>query len=529
MLVMLRLLRRLAREEEGVALMMALAIMAVMAITTAGILTAGTANQREAFVSDNARQAFAIAQEGLADAEGCIYAAAHNSDATPSCTTSQNLTDLPGGSVNCATTKICGTYYATVGGDGVTWTMTGTGTVNGITRVVSAQANVPTPVTSTETGVWNYLYSDASGCTTLNGNVTVAVPILIRGSLCLGGSFRFTGGTLEVGGDISVTGSAKIGSNGHPVQALKVGLTSTSTNTCQSVVPGTGACNGSTSPIYASTVGEGVDTTPSLPCIGQPSSWNSACTGTNDGTWSTLHSTYNNQASLPESGCPSNLFDNNTTLDNSDTSISSVMFGSTAYDCKIGSAAQPCTTTTSVCELKWAPSTSTLTSSGTCQATATPPCGSEFYFDGSLNISSNITYTGLATFYFTGGVGTTGSPTFCASSAKSGNTTCTSAWDTTKDVIVMVAGCWSNSTGSTLTTSGCVSLGGNAVAQFGVYAVTNYSTSGGASNMGPVLSNSFSLGGGAQTLIPLHYFPPGTPLENQTVYLPAGQPKNWSG
>ena len=501
-----RLLHRLS-SENGVALVMALAIMSVMAITTAGILIAGTANQREAYVSDNARQAFAIAQEGLADAEGCIYSAAANSDATPSCTSSQNLTDLPVGT---------GTYYASVGGDGVTWTMTGTGTVNGVTRVVSAQANVPTPVTSTETAVWNYLYSDAGGCTTLNGNVTVAVPLLIRGSLCLGGSFDFTGATLELGGSLTVGGSAKIGSNGHPIQALKVGLTSTSTSTCNGVAPGATGCTGTSSPIYASTVGEGVDAVPSMPCIGQPNAWDAACTGANDGTWTTLYSTYNNQASLPKSGCPANLFDNNSTLDDSDTSISSVMFGS-SYDCKIGSTSSPCTSTVSVCELKWVSSTNTLTANG------------EFYFDGSLNISGNITYTGLATFYFTGGVGTTGSPSFCAASAISGKTTCTSAWDTTKDVIIMVAACWANSTGSTLTTSGCVSLGGNSTAQFGVYAVTNYSTAGGPSNMGPVLSNSFSLGGGAQTLIPLHYFPPGTPLENQTVYLPASKPKNWSG
>jgi Tfp pilus assembly protein PilX len=511
--VIRRLLHRLARDESGVALVMALSIMMVMAVTTAGILIAGTANQREAYVSDNARQAFAIAQEGLADAEGMVYNAAANHTTPPS--GSQTITDLPVGS---------GTFYASVGGDNVTWTMTGTGTVNGVTRVVSAQANVPTPVTSEETAVWNYLYSDAGGCTTMNGSVTVAVPILIRGSLCLGGSFNFTGATLETGGDISVTGSAKIGSSGHPIQALKVGLSSSGTNTCQGVAPGTGACNGSTSPIYASSVSEGVDTVPTMPCIGQPSSWDVACTGTNDGTWSTLHTKYTYQASLPKSGCPANLFDNNSTLDNSDTSISSVMFGS-SYDCTIGSSSSPCVNDPTaipaqyqaVCEIKWTSSTKTLYVNG------------EFYFDGTLTIQGNTTYTGLASFYFTGGVNTTGSPTFCAASAKSGNTTCTSAWDTTQDVIVMTTACWANSTGSTLTTSGCVNLGGNSVVQIGFYCVTNYLTAGGASNMGPVLSNNLALGGGAQTLIPLHYFPPGTPLENQTVYLPASKPINWSG
>ena len=445
---MRRLLQRLVHDEDGVALIMALAIMMVLAVTTTGLLVAGSANQRESLVSDNARVAFGIAQEGLAYAEGMVYGAAASHNAAGVATGWQTLTNLPDGST--CTTTVCGQYSASVGGDGVTWTMYGTGTYHGVTRTVHAQANVPSPVTSSETAVWNYLYADGTGsCTTWNGNVTVTVPILVRGDLCLGGSQSFTGATLEVGGNLTVTGSAKVGSAGKPIQEVKVGLTSTSTNTCNGLTPGTSTCDGKHSPVYASTVGEGVDVTPSMPCIGQPSSWDATCTGSNDGTWTSLHSTYNNQASLPKSGCPTNLFDNDTTLNNSDTSITSVLLGSTAYDCKLGSTSSPCSSTVTTCELKWTPSTSTLSATG------------EFYFDGSLTISGNTTYTGLATFFFTGGVTTTGSPTFCASSAKSGNSTCTAAWDTTKDGLIMVAGCWSNSTGSSLTTSGCVSLGGN--------------------------------------------------------------------
>lgn len=515
------LAHRLAREEDGIALVMALALVMILAITTAGIITAGTTNQQATFVSNEQRQAFAIAQEGLAYAEGCLYAAA-NTHTTPPCTTTQHLTDLPGGSTDCST-GICGSYYASVGGDGTTWTMYGSGTVNGITRNVQAQATVPSPVTTTQTGVWNYLYADETGsCTTWNGNVNVAVPVLVRGDLCLSGSQTYTGATLGVGGNLSVTGSAKIGTSSKSIQSVGIGLTSTSTNTCTlgnnaAVLPNAGTCDGKHSPLYATTVTEGVGTTPSMPCIGQPSSWDPTCTGSNDGTWSTLKAFYSKQALLPKSGCPANLFDNDTTLNNSDTSISTTLFSSSAYDCKLGSASSPCTGSQNVCELKWTPSTSTLATSG------------EFYFDGSLSLSGqNATYSGLSTFYFTGGV-TANPGTFCAASAKSGGSSCTAAWDTTTDGIIMVAACWSNSTGSTLTTSGCVSLGGSTTVQFGVYCVTQYSTSGNASNMGPVLANSLSLGGGAQTLIPFHYFPPGTPLNTSTSYLPASAPTNWAG
>jgi Tfp pilus assembly protein PilX len=520
MLMTRRLLRRLARDEDGVALVMALAIMMVLAITTTGILVAGTANQRTTFVSNEERQAFAIAQEGLAYAEGCIYVAAANNDAAPSCVSPENPPQaVPNESVGS------GTYYASVAPDGVTWTMYGSGTVGGVTRNVSAVANIPSPVTSTQTGVWNYVYADASGstcATTINGTVTISVPIMVRGDLCVSGSLNYTGVQLEVGGNLSVTGSAKLGSATKPVTTIKVGLTSTSTNTCtvgnnSPTMPGTGKCDGKGSPIYATNIGEGVDVTPSMPCIGQPSSYDPTCTGSNDGTWTTLKSVYNAQAALPKSGCPANLFDNNSSLDNSDTSISSAMFSSTAYDCKLGSASIPCTSSVTICEIKWTPSTNSLAVNGT------------FYFDGSLTIGGTVIYSGQASFYFTGTVGTNGSPTFCGASGTFGGSNCTTAWNPDSDGIVMIAGCWANSTGSTLVTTACVNLGGGANVQFGVYCTTQYTTAGGSSNMGPVLAETLNLGGSAQTLIPFHSFPPGTPENTTTTYLPASAPTFWSG
>lgn len=511
-----RLVHRIVREEDGIALVMALALMLVLAITTAGILTAGTTNQQATYVSNQQRQAFGIAQEGLAYAEGCLYAAAANKDSTPPCTATTSIPNEPLGS---------GTYYARVASDGTTWTMYGTGKVGSITRTVHAQAIVPGPVTVTESGVWNYVYADASGssCATyINGTVAISVPIMVRGDLCLAGSLNYTGSQLEVGGNLSVTGSAKVGTSSKPVTTIKVGLTSTSTNTCTlgndpAVMPGTGGCDGKHSPLYATTIGEGVDVQPSMPCIGQPSSLDPTCTGSYDGTWATLKNAYNTQAALPKSGCPASLFDNDTTLNNSDTSITSVMLGSTAYDCKLGSTANPCMSTITVCEIKWTPSTGSLAVNGT------------FYFDGSLTMSGTVLYTGQASFYFTGTVNTTGSPVFCGVSGTFGGANCTTSWNPDQDGIVMVAACWSNSTGSTLVTTACFNLGGGAAVQLGVYCTTQYTTAGGSSNMGPVLANSLNLGGNAQTLIPFHVFPPGTPENTELVYLPASAPTNWSG
>jgi Tfp pilus assembly protein PilX len=496
---MRRLLQRLRQDERGVALVMALMIMAVLAGTTAALVIPGTLNQRNSLKSADARQAFALAETALAYGEGAVYAAG-TTGKSPTTDTHTIPTQAGGGT---------GTWYARVAGDGITWTIYATGNVHGTSRQVHAQATDPTSTLVTDSGVWNYVYSDAAGttcATTLNGTISITVPIMVRGDLCLGGSLNYTGAQLQVGGNLSVTGSAHIGTSGAKIQAIQIGLTSTSTNTCNSVTPGTGVCNGSTSPIYATSITRGLSVTPQMPCIGQPSSWDSQCTGSNNGTWTTLHSKYDAQALLTKTGCPANLLDNNTTLDNSDSSISSVMFGNTDYDCRIGTN-----------EIRWTHANNSLYVHGT------------VYLDGSLTLHGTVVYSGQASIYLTGGIGTTGGPTFCGASSVVAGTSCTTSWNPDVDGIIFIAGCWANSTGTSLTTSGCVNLGGGTNVQFGVYCTTQYTTAGGSSNMGPVLANSLNLGGSTSSLIPFHSMPPGTPLSTRFVTVPGTPPRNWSG
>ena len=493
MLVMRHLVQRLRSDERGIALVMALIIMLVLAGTTAAIVVPGQVNQRSSLNSADARQAFALAQTALAYGEGAVYAAGQTGKSPVA--GDHDIGTQPGGGT--------GTWSAVVGADGITWTIYGTGLVDGVTRQVHAQATDPSSTTVTDSGVWNYVYADAAGtacATSMNGSVTISVPIMVRGDLCIGGSLNFTGSQLQMGGNLSVTGSAKIGSSTTKITSLQVGIDSTSTSTCQSVTPGTGACDGAHSPIYANSVVKGMSVTPQMPCIGQPSSWDSQCTGTNNGTWAKLHSYYDAQAALTKTGCPTNLLDNDTTLNNSDGSISSVMLGNTDYDCKVGTN-----------EIKWTHSSKTLLVNGT------------FYFDGSVSLSGTVVYSGQASLYFTGGVSMGNNSSFCGISG------CTGSWNPDVNGLIFVAGCWSNSTGSTLTTSGCVSLSGSAAAQFGVYCTTNYSTAGGSSNMVPVLANTLSLGGSTASLIPFHYMPPGTPLSTRIVTVPEQPPTNWSG
>jgi len=476
---------RLLRRESGQALPLALAVMAVVALLTAALTLNGAANQRNSLKSADAKAAFALASTTMAYAQGQALAG--------------NLSYTGASGTVTAPNNETGSWTAQPYADNgcnCTWTLTATGKVDGVSRVITEIATKQTDKDVYNPNVWNYLYADASGCTSMSGNVTVSVPVLIRGSLCLSGSFAFTGSQLKIGGSLTMSGSAKVGSSSTKIDVLQVGAA----NGCNGVTAGTGSCDGSHSPIYAKSVSKTLDVTPQMPCIGQPNSYDPLCTDANgdNGNWSTLHTEYNTQAALAKTGCPANLFDNDSTLNNSDTSISSVMFGSTDYDCKIGSN-----------ELKWNHSAKTLYATG------------KFYFDGSLSLSSAV-YSGLATFFFTGGVSAGSNTSFCGISG------CTGAWNTSSNAFVFVAGCWSNSTGSSLTSSGCVGLSGGATAQFGAYVTTNYSTSGNSSNMGPVLANSLSLSGGTSSLKPFTTMPPDTP-ENYDIQHEPASVQSWSG
>jgi Tfp pilus assembly protein PilX len=122
-----RIVQRLVREEKGVALVMALAMMAVLSIMTAGVLLAGTANESTSYVSDQQREAFEIAQQGLAYAEGMLdYNTAHG--VAVSVGTAYAQPTQPVGSGTYAVQQSSGNTY-----------LVGTGTVGPFTRTVKDQ------------------------------------------------------------------------------------------------------------------------------------------------------------------------------------------------------------------------------------------------------------------------------------------------------------------------------------------------------------------------------------------------------
>jgi len=404
-----------------------------------------------------------VAQLALAYGEGMVYGNVEGSPSKAPPATMQYLPPQPDGAT--------GTYIVTTP-NGTRWHIVATGTIRSVTRTVSVDVTPTQSINTTTMALWNYLYEDAlTGAPCTSGGAVITLPILARGDFCVQ-SATITN-ILQVGGNLTTTNNAKVGLSSSPIPLLAiVGTCAVSNN--PPTTPGTYPCDGHSNGTYASSIGTTLGTIPQLPAVD-------------------FQAAYDAQASLVKSGCPANLFDNDTVKNNSDGSISSVFFGS-SYDCFVGTN-----------EIRWNSANNTLFVNGT------------LYFDGSLSMPNlgNIVYSGQASLYFTGGV-TANSTIFC------GIAGCTTSWNPNQNLVVFVAQCTGHATR-------CVALLGTSKTQFAAYVPTEYYVSGNSANMGPILSYTFNISGGASLPIPIHTFPPGTPAASMTTSVRGLPPSGWSG
>jgi Tfp pilus assembly protein PilX len=508
-------MRELRRNEEGQALPLVLFAMFVLSLTTAAVLTGSAVNHRSALVSSQAKQAFALAQHGLADAEGDVYS---------SFSTGCGGTCVPESTVT--TDEGSFTYSGTLAG--TTWTLTATGTVENVSRTVSTQvvANTQTTTTSTQTpvpdpSIWSYIYVDGSSgaCTTIQGGSQVKVPLYTPGNLCFtGGSGSknpaFTGSSLQVGGYLSVPDSgAYIGSSSSKIATLQVHGTCTQQKSGQYW-----PCNGNGPTIWATNVGSTLSPTLTMPTYD-------------------VASYYAAQSSSTITGCPAGLLDNDGTL-NTSAGVVNPFPTNSSYDCKVGSN-----------ELKW--NSVGSWSQGTLNITGS------FVFDGSLDLTGgmHVVYRGGGTLFFAGGVTIEGGSSICGGNSGSTPLDCT-GWDpgdynlpakastcaasSACNVMILAASCFKAGTAST---SGgpnpCFDVTGGTTVQAGIYAAQNYTLEGGSSAQGPVICESMTVQGGTNivTMLPFTQLPANAPQDwtttttttTQTTTTSLATPSGWSG
>jgi Tfp pilus assembly protein PilX len=455
-------MRRVLGDERGLALPMALGVMMVLSLMTAGIFAYVTTNQGAAKRATADQKAFGLAESGLSYAYSKLENTENPYDGTsvPSTTVT-----LPGGTV---------TYVGSL--SGTTWTLTGTGTVANpsgpgaanVVRTVSAQATVAT-TTQADMRPWEYLFIDQpSSCINMGNSVTMDVSVYVRGDLCINNNSQLWSPAVHVLGNLYVDNSAQIGAAGNPIPEFAA------TGTCH--YTGAPVACGPASHVYASTVAA----TP--PDITKP---------TVD-----LDYWYSNADLGPTSNCTTGSFpggfDDDSTLNVSRGEVD--LTPAAAYDCRKVVNGQ------TVAQLAWAPgSPGTLTIKGV------------IYFDGHLTWSNLnlIQYDGRAVIYGSGQVRIKNRADICGVPA------CDGSWDPDVDLLVFVAG--------SLYAEGSDIIGGevgnHVNFQGALYIVNDFEMDNNTSIWGPVITRSASIDNSA-----LIHAPPkpigfitGMPGSTQTV------------
>jgi hypothetical protein len=210
-------LRPLLRQEEGIALVVALGVSVVLGISGTTAAVYSTHHQTSSARSKADRSAHSLAEAGLAYAYSRLFASG-----TPTMPNAVPDTTVP---LNNGTVR----YYGILSGE--TWTLVGVGSVKnpGGTGDVVRTARGKAVVGSAQEGtannaVWNYVYSDSTTtCMNLNNSIVIDVPLYVRGDLCMSNSAQVQGPILQVGGKVTLSNpSNEIGSPGDLIPEIHI-------------------------------------------------------------------------------------------------------------------------------------------------------------------------------------------------------------------------------------------------------------------------------------------------------------------
>jgi hypothetical protein len=448
-------MRRQLRDESGVALSMAVVILAFLMAAGTTLVYYTSANSRHAEQSKENARALNLAEAGMNYARSILWAAADPSD--PDAVQSGSLT-LEGGTVTYS-----GTYDAAT----QIWTLTGTGTYTNptagsthpVSRTASSQVIVSTM--STFDPAWGYLFADSTDlCTNLRNSIEVDAPVYVRGDLCMENSAVITGELVRVRGKVDIKDVASIGTVLDRVQDVEVGT----------------GCSYPWNVAYLKPCGDlqrvyRVDFASPPPDIAKP---------TVD-----LNYWYSNAKPGPTQACTSGSFpgqfDTNSTLDRSNGT--QYLFSASSYDCTVTVDGNV------VGRIAYTPGfPGTLTISGV------------IFFDGKLELPGNrdVVYSGRGVIYASDVIKIQNYVRLC------GVADCSSgSWDPDTNLLVFVGGATAD--------DGFI-IENHTAFQGAIYVVNDYIQKNNVTMCGPVIAQELKIENGSQNCyVPFSSLPDGAP------------------
>jgi Tfp pilus assembly protein PilX len=425
-------------DERGIALAIAIPILAVITIMLFTALHLGAASSRSSSYSDSGQKAFHLAEAGVNNALAVL--ADDGNDPSNVNLLAARTTTYSGGTV---------TWSGTLSGD--IWTITGTSSVPNptgaapITRTVTRKAKVTSGIPIEGNEAWNYVYMDSeSECLLLQNTVTVSAPLYVRGNLCLKNSASYRGPEMNVRGTVQTDDSATVGLSTAPVPLVRVedGCRYTSSG-------GFAATCGPTQKVWAT---EFNNTPPnySKPPDRLAESYLAAKPGPKK---------YCTSGSFP-GGASS--FDNDSSRNGSGPAVD--IMPSTAYDCTVTEFGN------TVGRIAWTPG-SPASSPGTLIVEGT------IFFDGELVMSDSrsAVYTGKGNIYVSKKIKMDNSRQICAVASCN-----TSTWNPNTNFLLLVSGA---------SDIPAIEMNSSARFQGGMYAVGGFKLQNSAMMQGPVIAN----------------------------------------
>ena len=436
-----------ARDENGVALIIVLICVGALTIATAALSALVTSNTKAFGRDRQTARAFNVAEAGL------NYAVSRLTTYDPTGSLAVNSTigssDVPqlftldGGSGN-------GGWWAEKIAPTI-WTIHARAiSPNGsLSRQVAVNASTNTTVTNFQASLaWGYglFVASPGGCTSIVGNAAVTMPVFIKSDVCFQGSSGVqepnSSGpkrvTLYVGGKLTTGGGATVGTSSRKI------ISATIVGGCNGGVPAI-CSNSSFSKVYADTYSSAPSSLTKPPLY--------------------LDDTYDSgDWSHPDCSVGTFTFDNDDIMNKSVSGFT--LFPSQSYDCTVKRNGNV------VGRLAWNASTEVLTVSGL------------LFVDGSMTLSSNThaRYVGEGAIYVNGAVTTNGNSALCGPGATVSGNSCTGLWDATQGALGIVA------------TGGWKMTG---TAEFNVlaYVVGDYDDGGNARVTGPIITDTAKVHG----------------------------------
>jgi Tfp pilus assembly protein PilX len=184
---------QLLRDERGIALLMAVGSLFVLAIMATTVLELSSSSNRSSRHSDATQKALSVAEAAMNEGVAVL--------ATDPATFTGGSTTVSGYSP--ATASYSGTLSASI------WTITGTATVPSGNHGVSATRTVSQKVQAVSSGTagneaWDYVFANHPGCTYFQNEVVISAPVYTKGDLCLKNRARLIGSKVESYGLIQI-------------------------------------------------------------------------------------------------------------------------------------------------------------------------------------------------------------------------------------------------------------------------------------------------------------------------------------